>query len=118
MAEERPTLEPIQREWYSVTEVALRLGISERRVWKMLKAKELTAHRMRQKLVRIARAQGYVTIDDVRRPANVPAGQTNGQNWIGSVFKDKRFLWTGRMKKSEIPSNHGRMIRVWSLRGQ
>ena len=46
MAEERPTLEPIQREWYSVTEVALRLGISERQVWRMLKAKELTAHRM------------------------------------------------------------------------
>ena len=55
MAEERPTLEPIQREWYSVSEVALRLGISERRVWKMLKAKELTAHRMGQKLVRIHR---------------------------------------------------------------
>ena len=55
MAEERPTLEPIQREWYSVTEVALRLGISERRVWKMLSQGELKAHRMGQKLVRIHR---------------------------------------------------------------
>lgn len=72
----------------------------------------------RDEAVRIARAQGYVTIDDVRRAAHVPPGTTNGQNWIGSVFKDKRFVWTGRMKKSEIPSNHGRMIRVWSLRGQ
>ena len=57
MAEDRPTLEPIQREWYSVTEVALRLGISERQVWRMLKAKELTAHRMARKLVRIHRAE-------------------------------------------------------------
>jgi len=55
MTEERPTLEPVRRDWYSVTEVALRLGISERRVWKMLSQGELKAHRMGQKLVRIHR---------------------------------------------------------------
>ena len=70
----------------------------------------------RDEAVRIARAQGYVTIDDVRRAVHVPPGTTNSQNWIGSVFKDRRFAWTGRMKKSEIPSNHGRLIRIWSLR--
>jgi len=55
MTEERPTLEPVRRDWYSVTEVARRLGISDRRVWKMLSQRELRAHRMGQKLVRIHR---------------------------------------------------------------
>ena len=66
---------------------------------------------------RICEIKGRVTIDDVRAMMEIPAGASNGSNWIGSVFRDKRFVWTGEMVQSTLSSNHARMIKVWTLNG-
>ena len=64
----------------------------------------------------IALKRGEVTIDDVRFRMNIPKTQTNKANWIGSVFRDDRFVWTHKVRPSAIPSNHGRMIKIWTLK--
>jgi len=69
----------------------------------------------RDEAERICRRQGTVTSDDVRRALNLAPVGTNQQNWIGSIFKDKRFVSTGEMVKSTIRRNHGRLLTVWRL---
>ena len=64
----------------------------------------------------IALRRGEVTIDDVRYKMQIPKTQTNKANWIGSIFRDSRFVWTKKVKPSAIPSNHGRMIKIWTTR--
>jgi hypothetical protein len=59
--------------------------------------------------------RGSATADDVREWLGIGPGRQNGQNWLGSIFKDKRFWWDGEVQTSEIPSNHARMIKVWRL---
>ena len=63
----------------------------------------------------LCRQKGEVTTDDVREFLNIEPGHSNGQNWIGSIFRDPRFLWTQRVINSAIPRNHARMIKVWRL---
>jgi len=60
MSGERPTLEPVQRDWYSVADVAIKLGMSKATIRKMVRGGQLQAHRMAGKLVRIHR-------DEIRR---------------------------------------------------
>jgi len=36
-------------------------------------------------------------------------------NCYGTIFKDKRFVWTGDWVQSKRPEAHARMIRVWRL---
>lgn len=37
-------------------------------------------------------------------------------NSAGSLFKDARWVWSGKFRKSSRKSNHARIIRVWKLR--
>ncbi len=61
----------------------------------------------------MAAVAGEVTADDVRR--NVLLYPLHPNAW-GAVFKDKRFVWTGRYKQSAQVQGHGNMQRVWRLR--
>ena len=68
--------------------------------------------------VGIAQEQGTVTSDDVRYRLNLrPSNIRDSQNWMGSIFRDRRFVWTGRRIKSRIARNHAAEIKVWALRG-
>jgi hypothetical protein len=64
----------------------------------------------------IARSNGVVTSDDVRYRLNLaPSNNLCSQNWMGSMFRDPRFTWTGDYVNSKIRRNHARPIRVWRL---
>jgi len=58
---------------------------------------------------KLAKERRYVTADDVSR-----AGFELGPA-AGSLFRDPRFSWTGRWRKSAKITNHARMIRIWEL---
>ena len=58
-------------------------------------------------------SKGSCTIDDVRVKLDITSLKSNQQNWLGSVFRDPQFLWTGEYRQSAIPSNHARPIKVW-----
>jgi len=68
--------------------------------------------------VQVCLSEGYVTIDDVRAQMLwLRAGQQNGNAWMGSIFRDKRFEPCGR-QKSRLVTNHGRQVTVYRLRGK
>ena len=49
-------------------------------------------------------------VQKVLIPDNIALG-----NSAGSLFRNKKWKWTGKFKKSERPMNHARLIRVWKL---
>ena len=64
----------------------------------------------------IAAENGTVTCEDVRAALTlVPQHTRDSQNWMGSMFKDRRFVWTGKYVKCRIPCNHANNIKVWRL---
>ena len=68
----------------------------------------------REVAVEIAREKGEVTSDDVRYHLNLkPSDRRDRQNWMGSIFRDRRFSYTGRRIKSKIARNHAAEIKVW-----
>ena len=70
----------------------------------------------REVAVEIAREKGEVTSDDVRYHLNLkPSDRRDSQNWMGSIFRDRRFAYTGRRIKSKIARNHAAEIKVWCL---
>ena len=60
-----------------------------------------------------ARVNGTVTADDVRKQLIVN-GYTLGPA-SGSLFRTKKFMWTGGYVKSTHPRNKGRLLRVYML---
>jgi hypothetical protein len=64
----------------------------------------------------IARERGSVTTDEVRMQLGLTPGRSNEQNWMGSIFRDERFEWSGEVVLSKIPASHARMIKVWRLK--
>jgi len=69
---------------------------------------------MRGVAVDFATIHGRVTSDDVRLYANLHDIYPAHPNAWGAVFKDG-FRRVGFVK-SQIPSNHSRMISVWELK--
>lgn len=55
---------------------------------------------------------GTVTCDDVRKVCPVDPKHHNA--W-GAIFRDKRFIFTGETRKSELTQGHGNLQRVWRL---
>ena len=64
----------------------------------------------------LSRELSEVTIDEVRSKLNLYKGPPNSQNWIGSVFRHKDFEATGKVRKSQLPSNRASLVRVWKFR--
>ena len=64
----------------------------------------------------LCRRDGTTNSDEVRRYADLPPIGSNRQNWMGSIFKDRRFEPTGQVVNSTIKRNHGATIRIWKLR--
>ena len=62
----------------------------------------------------IVKARGRVSSDDLREVASKLKIAPDHCNAWGSITKGKIWKCIGR-KKSELPSNHGREIRVWSF---
>jgi len=61
--------------------------------------------------------RGCVTSDCVaRRMAERGLDYSDLGNAAGSVFRNE-FVWTGDVQKSARVSTHGRIIRVWRLKG-
>lgn len=54
-----------------------------------------------------------VTADDVRKYC--PCQPKHYNAW-GAVFRDKRFIFAGEMRKSQLVQGHGNLQRVWRLR--
>lgn len=67
---------------------------------------------------RVAERLGSVSMDDVALEL-ASAGEDVSRlgNAAGSVFRGEEWEWTGQVVRSARPSTHGRMIRVWRLRG-
>lgn len=65
---------------------------------------------------KIAKEKGKVTSDDVRLYLNLrPSAKRDSNNWMGSIFRDRRFTWTGEYVRSKLPLNHAAPIKVWEL---
>ena len=65
----------------------------------------------------IATEKGTVTCEDVRAALTLMPQhhRRDSQNWMGSMFKDRRFVWTGKYVKCRIPCNHANNIKVGRL---
>ena len=62
-------------------------------------------------------AHGTVTIEDVRAALDHALGKGwPGGNWLGSVFKQKRWAPTGRWVQTSHKGGHRRAVREWRLR--
>ena len=75
--------------------------------------------RMRKEAVRIARANVFVSTDDLRRYANKTGDQPHSKNAWGSIFRGvpvpgMKWVLMG-YKQSAKESNHARRIAVWKL---
>ena len=71
--------------------------------------------------LRLATLNGTVTSREVRREM-AAVGKLNGVEgdyWLGAVFRDSRFEWTGRYTTySDSARNiHERTIKIWKLKG-
>jgi hypothetical protein len=67
--------------------------------------------------VGICTYESTVTIDDVRILYDKILGPYwKPGNWMGSIFKDKRFEPTGGMVSARHKKAHGRLVREWRLR--
>ena len=73
---------------------------------------QLWLERARGVAASVAAYKGSVTTDDLRGDTLI--GEPGHPNAWGAVFRDKRFKPVG-YTKSQIPSTHARMIRVWGL---
>jgi hypothetical protein len=62
---------------------------------------------------RYCRDTGTVTSDDVHFIMDVE--YPPHPNCFGTIFHDRRFVWTGQYVKSTRREAHGREIRVWRL---
>jgi hypothetical protein len=60
----------------------------------------------------LAKKNGTVTMDEVREVLDLLGVQPAHSNSFGAVFKNKRWIYAG-MRKSNRPSNHARMVRIW-----
>lgn len=58
----------------------------------------------------LARQQGTVTIDDVRR--RIEVGQEVDKRVFGAVFMGKKWECVG-YKKSTVPTSHSRPVGIW-----
>lgn len=65
----------------------------------------------RQIALMLAAKHGEVTIDQVKKIA----GEPDRPNAAGSVFKDKRFRFTGRYTQTTRLSGHARDVKIWEL---
>jgi hypothetical protein len=72
--------------------------------------------RARNVAAQIAAEKGTVTADDVRKALQIPPKGPGEQNYLGSLFKDPRFVPTGKFVASRLQASRGRMIRQWRLR--
>jgi hypothetical protein len=66
--------------------------------------------------VATGRADRTATADDVGKILLTRYGIPGMGPAAGSLFKNKKWEWTGDFKKSERASNHSRLIRVWRLK--
>ena len=57
-------------------------------------------------------SSGSLTSDDLHYEMLEPPPHPN---CYGTIFKDKRFAWTGEWVRSTRPEAHARVIRVWRL---
>jgi hypothetical protein len=66
--------------------------------------------------VKYARKHGVVNADNVGRILRADHGIDTLGPAAGSLFRGKRWLFTGEWVKSKRITNHSRMIRQWRLK--
>jgi len=93
-------------------------GLEEKRKGQALASMDRTEllEHSRNIAVMLCIRDGETNSDVVRRTVNLPPIGSNRQNWIGAIFNDKRFEWTGQVVPSTIKRNHGALIKVWRLK--
>ncbi|MBI4002763.1 MAG: hypothetical protein HY348_13400 [Nitrospira defluvii] len=67
---------------------------------------------LRQVAIRISLRDGFVSSDEVRAEADQMGVEPVHQNAWGSLFRGHDWMEVGR-KRSTIPGNHHREIRIW-----
>jgi len=63
----------------------------------------------------LAKCYGSVTVDEIRRQANICGRKPHHKNAWGCVFSRSEWEIVGR-RPSKIKSNHARSISVWRLK--
>lgn len=71
---------------------------------------------MRSLAIQISQASGFVSSDNLRVVAERMGLTPTSPNCWGAVFLGPKWKVVGR-KKSAVPGNHGREIRVWKWEG-
>lgn len=72
-------------------------------------------HIARQVAEDICRRRGVVNADDVGRVLKHQYGIDTLGPAAGSIFKGKKWRFTGNWVKSKRTTNHSRMIREWGM---
>lgn len=67
---------------------------------------------MRAEAIRISESRGWVTSDDLRVYASQNNLEPTHRNVWGAIFHGTKWKVIGR-RKSAVPDNHSREIKVW-----
>ena len=72
----------------------------------------------REVALRLCRERGTITVADLREAMPELQKSDGSLVWIGVVFNDRRFAWTGewRMVGNKARNVHPKPVRVWRLR--
>ena len=60
--------------------------------------------------------ESEVDVETVRQEFMRISGIRITGNWLGSLFKDGRFEFTGKWRKAEHQGSHARVTRIWRLK--
>jgi len=70
----------------------------------------------RMRAIELAKIRGEITCDDIRELCSAIDLEPANPNVWGALFKDKRFEFTGKYKRSALVQGHGNLQRVWRLK--
>lgn len=56
-----------------------------------------------------------ITVSDLRREANLPAGKGRQWSFLGAVMKRAGLKPTDVFRRSDVEATHGNLNRVWVL---
>ena len=77
-------------------------------------SKETYLYMARSMAVQIAREKGFVTINDVRE--KMPPPSDIHASVLGAVFRNKKFVHTGKYTTAKHTCSHARKIGIYTIR--
>lgn len=96
---------------YTVTE----LGFSSKSLERVKDGRVSISAYLKMIAIAISKEKGYVTIDDIRRLAEVEGIRATRSDW-SIIFRDEDKWESIGMQPSNITSNKKRQVNIWKLK--